>query len=109
MARIELPANIAERLEVIRRLEKDGEYHQPDGAYDRLGRDAWREKERQLVEQFKQDLFLASCVNLPVGLSKAKAEHLWDVAWENGHANGLHEVLIHWEELLPLALPEGGV
>ena len=52
-------------------------------------RSAYRRRESEIREEFKQGALKA--LNLT---EHPKAELLWDMAWEDGHASGLMEVWI---------------
>lgn len=60
-------------------------------------RKKWREDEYRLKQVFKQDALEE------LGLSKhEKADKLFEMAWEEGHSNGLGEVWIYMEQFAEL-------
>ena len=51
---------------------------------------SWRKKEADIIDQFKQACFEY------YGIAKSpKRELAWNMAWEEGHGNGLAEVEIY--------------
>lgn len=51
----------------------------------------------RLRDLFRDDLFKENdLINHP------KAQVLWELAWEEGHANGYAEVVMYFEKFLPL-------
>lgn len=60
-------------------------------------RKARREDEQRLRQIFKADLFLEYGVD-----QHPMREKAWDLAWDDGHASGLEDVVSHFEGLLPL-------
>jgi len=59
---------------------------------ERSNRAAYHQEERRLMDLFKEDLLLE------LGLrGHPKAEKLWQMAWDHGHADGLQDVL-YWAE-----------
>lgn len=76
-----------------------------DGVYDnplpcpriRDGRREYRQKEREIQEEFKQDLFKAYKVE-----NNPKKDRCYALAWEHGHSSGLFEVLSYFDDLVDL-------
>lgn len=61
---------------------------------------AARKDQHRLEAKFKEDTIAA------YGLTKhPKADTAWSKAWEDGHAEGLHEVLMHFDDLAELLTP----
>lgn len=59
-----------------------------------------------LEELFQEDLFLENVKNDNGVITKdvqRKAEIIFLKAWEDGHANGLYEVAMHFRDLVDLA------
>jgi len=57
----------------------------------------FRDDEWKLINQLKEDLFVeAKITNNP------KAQKLWDIAWQHGHASGFTEVYNYFYEYLDL-------
>jgi len=63
----------------------------------REGRHAHRRSEQEAIERFRNDM---EEENQMIG--HPKAEILWGKAWEEGHSNGLLNVLWYYEDLLEL-------
>lgn len=61
-------------------------------------RSAFRERERIIYSTFKSDAFQA----LGIKESHPKAQKLWDLAWDHGHASGYHDVWTWLNELAEL-------
>ena len=57
----------------------------------------YREDDNRCLQEFKTDLFASFDV-----ANHPKAEKAFDIAWDDGHAAGLHEVLYHFERLVDL-------
>jgi hypothetical protein len=63
-------------------------------------RTAWqRDNQRLEHDVLKADLFEEWKVSGP------KAEKLWERSWDRGHADGLHQVIWEFEDLVELILP----
>lgn len=59
---------------------------------ERSNRAAFHQEERRLKELFKKDLLEE------LGLTgHSKAQLLWEMAWDHGHADGLLDV-VYWAE-----------
>jgi hypothetical protein len=62
-------------------------------------------KARRLAEQDRVKAFrveLESNVNLR-GVSEGAKDKIWTLAWEYGHASGLHEVQMMYEDFAEIA------
>lgn len=64
----------------------------------RAARDAYRTKERSLLNEFRDDLLAAN--GLTAG--NPKAIKAYDIAWNERHSNGLGEVVDLFEDLAQL-------
>jgi hypothetical protein len=83
--------------EVREKIEKD-EYNAPSELY-KTDKTRYREIEQKLAATFKADaLEVAGLTGHP------KADKVYSKAWENGHAYGYSEVLIHLLDLSELVL-----
>lgn len=60
---------------------------------------SWRDREAQLVRQFWMDVALEfHAENFP----RSQWERMTELAWEQGHSGGLHQVLNELIELIDL-------
>ena len=74
----------------------------------RIDREAYRQEDRRIEQQFRIDLENAYGIRVETGspnfqiLRHPLADRLWAKAWEHGHANGFNEVLYWYDELVEL-------
>jgi hypothetical protein len=89
----------AESSDAYRRYAHDlDEYNKKLPAYNMFV-EAYNKKDRELYEQFKKD-----AIN-EVGLEGHEAaERAFSYAWEEGHAHGYQEVMIHLERIAQVIL-----
>lgn len=73
----------------------------PDLNLRKTNPDVWNEIKRQyltedkrLINQFKGDLEEEFHMT-----NHALKENIFNLAWEQGHSGGLHEIMIHYEDL----------
>lgn len=62
----------------------------------------WREQEERDIEASKQRM--ARETGVP--RSHPKFERLWDMAWQEGHSNGISEVEQYFREFAQLVVPD---
>ncbi|HPM74183.1 MAG TPA: hypothetical protein PLA71_00510 [Saccharofermentans sp.] len=69
----------------------------PYKAINSKERKEWYEEESRLHEKFKTDLYK------DLGIEDSpKRDMLFALAWDHGHADGLHNVYYHASEMAPL-------
>jgi hypothetical protein len=97
-----MPKTIVDTRTVLERL-KQGCYAPKSpwptkiNAQEEALKKAYRDEVQQLREQFKQDLFEEHGVT-----GNPKAQRCFELAWEHGHAEGKHEVIIYFEDFVEL-------
>ncbi len=64
-----------------------------------IANEAYREDQARLNKQFRLDLEVEHGV-----IGNPKAEKLFDIAWEQGHAYGFSEVALHYDQLVVLII-----
>lgn len=60
---------------------------------------AYRERDRQIRDEFKNDLIEEFAADLP----RKVGERVWDYAWEEGHSEGYERVEQYFEEMAEFA------
>lgn len=60
-------------------------------------REAYHADRGRLRDLFRDDLLKENGI-----VDHPKAQVLWELAWEEGHANGYIEVVMYFEKFLPL-------
>lgn len=59
-----------------------------------------RNKERDRIQE---EIYATICQEVGHGLSRKQAISIWNMAYEWGHSNGIHEVCIYLNDLMELA------
>lgn len=74
----------------------EGKYDEEEGLYER-DRKAYRQQRKELYNLFEEDIARVYIVS-----DHPKKDLLFRLAWDYGHALGIHEVLSYYDEMVEL-------
>jgi hypothetical protein len=86
-------------LDDLKRAPEMAEAYARDMEAYRIEKAAYRSEEQRLLGRFMAEALVETGL-----VGHKNADRIWAKAWEDGHSNGLAEVLLHLENLAELVL-----